>query len=142
VADVTERQEHDWQRASYPATATVTAVHEVDSGAGRATALSAVTWADPLGMPHAGTLDLDRPVPVGTSLPVWVGPDGGPRIPHPSEAAASGVLAGIWALLTGWLVLALLWMGVERLVLRRNCRRWADEWRRVEPIWTGRQPSR
>lgn len=135
----TLRHEREWLAASYAADAAITSVREVHAGDGPVARTALVTWTDPVGASHSGKVEPIRAVTVGARLAIRVGGDGNPRLSQPSNAAATGVTAGLWSLLTGWVALGLLSIGLRVLMIRYNCRRWAAEWLRVEPIWTGRQ---
>jgi hypothetical protein len=51
----------------------------------------------------------------------------------------SACVVGVVAVLAGWVLLALLWLGIEMAFVRQHCARWEAEWQRVEPLWSGRR---
>jgi hypothetical protein len=131
-------------RGEYSASAVVT---------GRSAALvipvsgDAPMWSVPLrwsdhSQPRTGRVILDHPVATGGSVDVVVDAAG---LPRPARCMGnpvlSGWMVGVISLLTGWTVLLVLWAGVEQLFARYHAARWAAEWERVEPTWSGRAPS-
>lgn len=139
VAADTGQRERNWLETSYATSAVTTGIGVVVPDSAAQVALAPARWADPAGRQHTGNVELAwAPVP-GTSLAVRVGADGTTRVGDVATPTTVGLIIGIWTLFAGWVVIGLLWLAVERLVQRYNCRRWADAWVRVEPIWSGRQ---
>lgn len=140
VADSVRLSESRWLATSYPATAVSTDSGRVTAGpAGDGATspwLTHVTWTGPDGAPHNGVVTTSRPLPMGTPVAVRVDEAGWPRVAEPDDPGTSGVIVGMFALLTTWFVLALLWVAVEDLVLRHNLRQWENDWRRVCRQWS------
>lgn len=97
-------------------------------------------WPGPGGVVVTGQVRVRERRPAGAEVLVWF--DGEGRVAdapmQPSAAVAAGWIRGVLAALSGWSLLALLWVGVRRLVASRNAAAWAREWERVEPSWSGR----
>ncbi|GAB3564189.1 membrane protein [Amycolatopsis endophytica] len=94
-------------------------------------------WTYNGGEPKTGVVSADPGATAGTKVPVWLNEAGDPT-PAPissTDAATTGVLAGIFAWLVAALVLvAAYWM--TRFVLdRRRAARWTSEWATLGDRW-------
>lgn len=98
-----------------------------------------VRWTSADGAVHDGELGLHTPLPAGTTLTAWLDP-AGRLLAEPPQHAFEAVALGIGTALTvAALVCALLgavWSAVRRCTARRNDAAWAQEWARVEPVWS------
>ena len=98
-----------------------------------------VTWDSPTG-PRAGRVTLDHGPAAGEAIPIVADPDGRvvPARP-PGDPVVGACVVGVIAVLAGWVFLALLWFAIEMAFVRYHCTRWAADWERVEPVWSGRR---
>jgi hypothetical protein len=98
-----------------------------------------VTWDSPAG-PSSARVALDHSPAAGESVPIVADPDSG-AVPAraPGDPVVSAYVVGVVAVLAGWVLLALLWLGIEMAFVRQHCARWEAEWQRVEPLWSGRR---
>lgn len=94
-------------------------------------------WTYNGGEPKTGLVAAEPGTPAGTTIPVWLNEAGDPA-PAPitsTDAATTGVLAGVFAwLVTGLVLIGAYWL--TRLVLdRRRAARWEDEWATLGDRW-------
>jgi hypothetical protein len=94
-------------------------------------------WTDRDGRQHVGLVPMTRPAPAGTELEVWIDAAGEitSRPVRPENAVAAGIASAFGVLCAGGTLLGATWLGVRRVTLLRNARRWEREWARVEPQW-------
>lgn len=99
-------------------------------------------WAVPGGGQRTGHLWVEPGLERGVTVPVWLDASGEPAESPgtTTEAGVSGLVAGIGAVLGGWFVLAVLAAVARGRLAAADDRRWAAEWARVEPLWSGRVP--
>jgi hypothetical protein len=97
-----------------------------------------VTWESP-GGPRSGRVTLDHGPAAGEVVPIVGDPDGG-AVPARAlgDPVVNAYVVGVVAVLAGWVFLALLWLVIEMAYMRHHYARWAAEWERVEPLWSGR----
>lgn len=95
------------------------------------------TWTYNGGEPKTGIVATDPGATVGSTVPVWIN-DAGDPAPAPvnsTDAATTGVVAGIFAWLVAALTLAAAY-GITRLVLdRRRVAKWESEWATLGDRW-------
>jgi hypothetical protein len=77
---------------------------------------------------------------VGSTVTIWVDERDQvvPAPAAPPAAAAAGLAVGVLVVLGGWSVLFACWPALRHAIELVNHRRWAAEWSRVEPGWSGR----
>ncbi|GLY49862.1 hypothetical protein [Lentzea sp. NBRC 102530] len=97
-------------------------------------------WRLPDGSAREGAVQARFDAPAGSKVPIWVDENGGvSTAPLTAEGAGiNAVILGLllWAAVTG--AMALLHLVTSWTHRRVRARRWAAEWRRVAPEWTGR----
>ncbi|MDT0381567.1 hypothetical protein RM572_22670 [Streptomyces sp. DSM 42041] len=101
-----------------------------------------VRWTAPDGTVRSGSAEVPDGSRAGTSVPLWVAPDGSQTAP-PAGAAMAALQSGICAALAGGAVVALVCVAqatVRGGLDRRRARQWEREWARVEPQWRPRTP--
>jgi hypothetical protein len=100
-------------------------------------------WIEPNGTERVAAFTTSVSRPAGTELTKWVDRDGR-LVPPPSKVSTvtvGAVLMGAGIALVGWVALLGVWLLVRRWTGVCNAARWAREWRRVEPRWSGRHPD-
>ncbi|MEE1786391.1 hypothetical protein PUR71_26320 [Streptomyces sp. SP17BM10] len=105
---------------------------------------AAASWTYPEGQPHTGTVQAPRTAAVGSTVRIWVDPDGDVTAPPLDRAAAvisaacigTGTLLALVALVVVALRLRL------RALERRSDDSWTRSWARLEPLWSGRAGHR
>lgn len=101
-------------------------------------ATARVRWISPDGREHTGRADVTEGQRAGSETQIWVDGTGEITPPPPStaDAAVAAVMAGIGAVLLGWLILGAVWWGVHRTVAWRNLARWDVEWAQTSSRWS------
>lgn len=102
----------------------------------------AARWVSPGGATVGGDVPVRPTTRAGDTLTLWTTPDGR-RADEPMTAAevrrSTLVLVGV-----GWVgglgAVAVLHVGLCRLLDRQRDRRWTRDWARVEPTWSRRVP--
>lgn len=97
------------------------------------------------GQVDARTAGADRPSATGTAVlpevaataPVAGSPVSSPSVTE-GGAVGDGALAALGTLLVGWTLVASAGTIGRRRLDDRESERWAAEWARVEPVWSGR----
>lgn len=105
---------------------------------------AAASWTYPDGQTHTGTVQAPRTAVVGSTVRIWVDPDGAPTAPPLDQAAitASAACVGAGTLLAlAALVVAALRLRLRALE-RRSDESWTRSWARLEPLWSGRAGHR
>jgi hypothetical protein len=100
-------------------------------------------WIDRDGAERVAAFTTTVSRAAGTELTKWVDRDGR-LVPPPSQVATvtvGAVLTAVGIAVGGWVALLCVWLLVRRWTGVRNAARWAREWRRVEPRWSGRIPE-
>jgi hypothetical protein len=99
-------------------------------------------WLDPAGTRHTGTVDALEGTPAGTRLPVWLDRSGAVVAPplSPTGVGLAGFLAGGIVLVSGGLVLLVLWLLLRHVTALCNAEAWEREWARVGPAWRRGDP--
>ena len=109
-----------------------------DPAAGHASAALVpvrAAWRIPDGPPQEATVFVAPGTPAGTTVHVWLGPDGGPVAPPLSvgdiagTAMATGVIVLLAVPLGAWALYAGLVLALDTL----RAHRWAEEWAVVAP---------
>ncbi|GAA4547135.1 hypothetical protein GCM10023175_30820 [Pseudonocardia xishanensis] len=124
--------------------ATVLTAGVRDGVEGGRTRVSAV-WRPPGAGPHTGPLMVTGVPRPGDVEPLWVDRTTGEPAPPPTRVATAvvrGLTTGAVACAIVLAGVALLWLGVHAGTRLVNSRRWARDWARVEPTWSGRSPPR
>lgn len=101
-----------------------------------------VRWSAPDGTVRHGTAEVPDGSRAGTSVAVWIGPDGGQTAAPPGTAMAV-LQAGLCAGLASGTVVALVCAaqaGVRGRIDRRRATAWERAWAEVEPHWRHRTP--
>jgi hypothetical protein len=115
----------------------------VDGVSAPAPAQVPARWIEPDGSERIASFSTSVSRPAGTELTKWVDRDGR-LVPPPSQVTTvtiGAVLTGAGIALAGWVALLGVWLLVRRWTGLRNAARWARDWRRVEPRWSGRLPG-
>jgi hypothetical protein len=102
--------------------------------------LVAARWVAPDGAERTGSVPAAPGEPSGDRIEIWVDQTGNVSTPPPDPASVAvpiiiATIAG--ALLWGGLLIAAHYTFRSRLD-RHRLARWDDEWRRIEPLWSGR----
>ncbi|MEV7022319.1 hypothetical protein [Kitasatospora sp. NPDC093558] len=101
-------------------------------------------WTYPEGQPHTGTVQAPQTATAGTTVSIWVGPDGAVSVPPLDRTAiavsAACIGAGTLLALVALVVLALRLR--LRALERRSDESWTRAWARLEPLWSGRAGHR
>lgn len=99
-----------------------------------------VRWTGTDGLERVGVAVAPEQSKAGQTVTLWV--DREQRIVHPPTTAqeATVVTVQVAGLLLFSLAVAvtIVWAGVLRWALARNCLGWEREWTEVEPVWSGR----
>ena len=120
VTDAPSRPDPDG-RGSYPVTAQV-------------------RWTGDDGVERVGETHVRGQHSTGDHVVVWVDPNNRlmPAPTNSSDALLAAFVLGGLVLVGATTALAVVWRGVRRWALHRNCARWEREWMNIEPIWSGR----
>ncbi len=141
TADGERERERLWVATSHPVTATVTGRgHSTPRPAGdgvNSPWFTPVSWTESDGTRHDYTMPLYTPAPMGAQVPVRVDSTGQPKTSDAYHPTSVGFIVGLFALLTAWVALGLLWLLVERLLLWHNLGLWDAEWRQAQRSWAG-----
>lgn len=129
-------------RTRHPAVAVLTQ-DAPDEGAGGhgsafvATSSVPATWQKPDGTAAVGRVQASNGLDAGAKVPIWLDERGRvvDRPRNESDAAAGGTLVALGGWLAAVALLACVQAGVHRVLDRRRCRDWGQEWERVEPGW-------
>lgn len=121
--------------------AVLTAPQVPDSTTGDAAPRATVAWTGADGKQRTATVAVDPAVQPEDRVAVWLTADG--RVTGPpralsdvrAEAAWTGILVGLGAVLVGSAVLSL----VGKVLDRWRFRQWESAWVAVEPVWTSRR---
>ena len=107
------------------------------SAAARPQTYAAVRWQTDDGTPQQGYSIVPATKEAGEPVEIWLDQDGHPARPPltATDAVLCGIVAGLGTIAVAWSVLALCWLGIQRLAFAVNSRRWAEEWAAVEPLW-------
>lgn len=97
-------------------------------------------WSTPDGATHTGRLWAEAGLARGAQVTATIDPSGRPVEPgSPAEdPSVTGLLAGTAVVVTCWVLLVLAGIAAHRRLAALDSRRWAAEWARVEPLWSGR----
>ncbi|MFE2413027.1 hypothetical protein ACFXDE_32285 [Kitasatospora sp. NPDC059408] len=102
------------------------------------------SWTYPDGQPHTGTVQAPRTAAVGSTVRIWVDPDGTVTAP-PLDRGAVVVSAACIGAGTLLALVALVVVGLRlrlRALERRSDESWTRSWARLEPLWSGRAGHR
>jgi hypothetical protein len=92
------------------------------------------------GTTREGVVQAHYDAKAGARVPVWIDESGGVTQPPLSSegAAINGIILAflLWSAVTG--AMALLYLATRFTHKRIRLHRWADEWQRIAPDWTGR----
>jgi hypothetical protein len=94
-------------------------------------------WIDRAGREHTGLVVVERTLPAGSEVDVWID-EAGERVPRPTtqvNAVVGGIVAASGVLIAGGSLLAAAWLAVRLATAAINARRWNSEWTAVEPDW-------
>lgn len=98
------------------------------------------SWTGPTGTPHTGTITAIVSGSAGSTVQVWLDPDGRvvdrPAQPIAAVLLGAAVAGGLLAL--GGAFLYGLWSALRSFTAAANGRWWEREWARVEPDWRSR----
>jgi hypothetical protein len=98
------------------------------------------TWTDRTGTAHTGMITATLSRTAGSTVDVWLDPDG--RVVDPPAQPFAAVLLGAGVagvlLALGGVLLYALWSAVRSFTAAANERWWEREWARVEPDWRSR----
>ena len=90
------------------------------------------------GSTHTGLVTAPEGLDAGSTLQIWIDQSGAP-VPKPTTSGDALALAGIitgLVIVAGVVVLALLWVALQRGLMAYNCAAWEQEWREVAPLWS------
>ena len=96
------------------------------------------TWDDRWGVERTGSVSAPEGLAKGSTLQIWIDQSGAP-VPKPTTSGDALALAGIitgLVIVAGVVVLALLWVALQRGLMAYNCAAWEQEWRAVAPLWS------
>lgn len=97
-------------------------------------------WRLPNGMARQGTVQAHYDAKAGATVPIWINENGDLSVaPLTTEGAAiNGTVLALllWSGVSG--AMALLYLATRFAHKRIRLRRWASEWERIAPDWTGR----
>lgn len=92
------------------------------------------------GTAREGVVQAHYDAKAGATVPIWIDESGGVTEPPMTEegAAINGIILAflLWSAVTG--VMALLYLATSFTHKRIRLSRWAHEWQRIAPDWTGR----
>jgi hypothetical protein len=111
-----------------------------NTAAGGGPVTATARWLGADGLEHFDTVMVSYPAPAVSTVTIWVN-EHDEVAPPPADAhsaVVAGVVVGILVVAAGWSMLFACWLVVRRAIERVNHARWADEWSRVEPLWSGR----
>ncbi|MGQ0576431.1 MAG: Rv1733c family protein [Pseudonocardia sp.] len=99
-------------------------------------------WLLPDGTERVGPVGVGVRTPAGAEVTAWVDRAGRPAAAPGTTGVAGivGALPAVLLVLATWPALVVAWWAVRRWTAARNSARWAREWARVEPRWSGRLP--
>ncbi|MFJ8962610.1 hypothetical protein ACIRG5_24790 [Lentzea sp. NPDC102401] len=92
------------------------------------------------GSAREGVVQAHYDAKAGAKVPIWIDDTGGAALPPMTNEGATinGIILAflLWGAVTG--TMALLYVATTFAHKRIRLRRWAGEWRRIAPDWTGR----
>jgi hypothetical protein len=103
----------------------------------------AVGWTAPDGTERAGSAQVPPLTKAGGAVTVWTDDRGDVVAPplgseFPLVMTATSV---VFTLLAGFVLIVFAVLGERRLLDRLRAAEWGAGWRRVEPVWSGREDS-
>ena len=96
------------------------------------------SWEDRQGVERTGLVSAPEGLAKGSTLQIWIDPSGAPvlkPITSGDALALAGIITGL-VIVAGAVVLALLWVALQRGLMAYNCAAWEQEWRAVAPLWS------
>jgi hypothetical protein len=96
------------------------------------------TWADRQGVERTGLVSAPEGSAKGSTLQIWIDQSGAPvlkPITSGDALALAGIITGL-VIVAGVVVLALLWVALQRGLMAYNYAAWEQEWRAVAPLWS------
>ena len=95
-------------------------------------------WDDRQGVERTGLVSAPEGLAKGSTLQIWIAQSGAPVLKPTTSGdalAVAGIITGL-VIVAGVVVLALLWVALQRGLMAYNCAAWEQEWRVVAPLWS------
>jgi len=126
-------------RHHVPATLLTDAAVPQDA-AGPESATATVAWTAPSGLAHEDVLGVPRGATAGSTVRIWIDGQGDvtTRPATTGDVAAEAGDVGLLTFAAISLVAVMAYVLTCRVQDRGRLRRWAADWDRVEPVWTGK----